>query len=332
MAGVLDAIDSQVGRIFGEAVQIRRGQRPVLHAPQHAGGRAYLRHGPVRGRRAEAAGAVIGEHRRQRAGDLPRRAVAPVVFRGHQSFGNRPCRDPARELACVVREQAFLGPGVEEVGHVAAGLDLRRVFAQEAGEQGGVRGVEDNQPIDGFGVGGRRRPGHDAAPVVADEDHAFVAQGAHRPRRVAHKAVQPVGGEARGLVGQVVAAHVRRRGAPARPEFLRDEAQLAPPRIPELREPVEKQHEPPVGAARLRRRFDDMQAHVARVDIAVVKQRVAQRGGGGRRGGAGRGVGHGGGSRRKGRQWGGSCRMDAGPARANAPGAIVSFPFRARRL
>src|SRR6266478_5114808 len=89
-------------------------------------------------------------------------------------------------------------------------------------------------------MGGGEGPGHEATPVVTDEDE-FFAGGEMNSKRanVLDQNVEAILSDLRGLVGEIEPAHVQRDGM----VIAAERGQLILPGIPKLREAVQKQDE-----------------------------------------------------------------------------------------
>jgi hypothetical protein len=88
----------------------------------------------------------------------------------------------------------------------------------------------------------RGRPADVPSPAVPDDDRVALAERLDHSRDVAGEGERVV--PAWGLVRPAVPAQVHRRGTKA---GLGEERQLVAPRPPELREPVQQQHQRGVG-------------------------------------------------------------------------------------
>ncbi len=157
----------------------------------------------------------------------------------------RPGREQMPDPAGVVGQQPPLRQhGQLEAERIAHGPRMGKGRRQHRGPQPQrVRHGDDREPPDDLRVVGRHGPGDQAAPVVPDDDGIGLAERAHQPGRVGCGCDQVIA--ARRLVACAVAAQVRSDNPVA---GLAQRCQLAAPRPPELREPVQQQHQRPVAA------------------------------------------------------------------------------------
>ena len=251
------------------ALQQLPAEGEVVLAPDHQ--RRDLDPLPQRGdrvgRRARPGqGPVVVDHRGHRPGahrsvavdaqDVGREAGALGRGRGDR-LGGQP--------AAAGGEQPFGKPRHLERGDVPRAQPLPP--AGEPVEQaGGMRHVEDDQPLDAPRMPEGGVPGDGAAPVVADQHRPSYPGGVDEARDVVDQVGQRIvlhGGRAR---RPAVTAKVRRPGPVAEPGEQRE---LVAPREGQLREAVQAEGQTPAGPARVDLEGQPVGRHLACLDAAT---------------------------------------------------------------
>lgn len=148
------------------------------------------------------------------------------------------------DLVCqdvkTVGRQYLVGLSASENFHIRAGLLLGGIGGQETSENGGMRGVDDDQFRECVRVRDSEGPGHEAAPVMAYEDELLAAREMIREgANVFDQDVEPILTHIVGLIGKIEAAHIEPDGMVVFAKL----GELVPPRVPEFREAVQKQDE-----------------------------------------------------------------------------------------
>ena len=145
-----------------------------------------------------------------RAPSRPQRSVRTRALLGRERPGRGVVEDEGAQVGQVVRGEPGLGHAGElEQQHVPALGALARVLHAQAGRHGRLRGVQDRQRADALGHPPGDPPGEAAAPVVAHQVHALVAEGVDEPHDVADQLGRGVVLDRRRPVRAAVAAQVR---------------------------------------------------------------------------------------------------------------------------
>ncbi len=131
--------------------------------------------------------------------------------------------------------------------------------------RGHRRNLHGDEFPDVFGMHLRHSPGHTRAPIMPDDCRLLFSKMTDQPQHIVHQQIYLVIFDARGLVAQVVPAHVRRNDRVA----FAERHQLMSPRIPELRKTVQQDDEPLAAAT-----LGVMQAHAADLRVAVPNGRI----------------------------------------------------------
>jgi hypothetical protein len=123
-----------------------------------------------------------------------------------------------------------------------------------------VRRIEDHQAVDPVPELAGYSPGHDASPVVPDQNEPAHVQGVGEPGDVFCKHFRAIGPYALRLVAQIVAAHIGRDHTETGGGQRTD---LVSPCPPELGKAVEQENR---GSAFIAR-FHDVQPHVSNAHV-----------------------------------------------------------------
>jgi hypothetical protein len=109
----------------------------------------------------------------------------------------------------VVGTQHHLGqPGKLEEAHIGAAQRLQRMREHVDGQARGMRRVEDRQAVDALGRARGQVPCHHAAPVVANDREALMAETTAEFAHVVGQRVERIGmhpcrlGRRRGRAGR----------------------------------------------------------------------------------------------------------------------------------
>ena len=146
---------------------------------------------------------------------------------------------------------------------------------------GRMRRIQDDERVQRTQPAGRKKPGQQAAPVVADQHRRFCRRGIDDRRDVLEEPVDCVRGGASGTTGAPVAALVRCPSAVAQ---RGQHGQLSVPAGCVRRKPVQAQGKPITDAAleRLERQSvgRDLPLHQLHYRAPILAGRVAARPGG----------------------------------------------------
>jgi hypothetical protein len=120
--------------------------------------------------------------------------------------------------------------------------------------------VEDCEPLDDLAVVHRRKPGHNSTPVVTSQEGSLATALDDQIADIPRQGINVVGRHARGLRGEVVAAHIWCDDPKA---GLGKGGDLVAPAVPELRKAVQEDDQGSLA------RFDVMQPHLVKVGVAL---------------------------------------------------------------
>ena len=130
---------------------------------------------------------------------------------GGEGAGPRGAAKGAAQAPKAPGAQAQLGQVRQlEIGNIPALQRLPRMGPRISPQGSGMRRVQDRGPRDPLGVAAREVPGDHAAPIMPDHGEPPVPERIGHAEHVIRKRVEPVGGDAGGLVREVVAALVGR--------------------------------------------------------------------------------------------------------------------------
>jgi hypothetical protein len=198
------------------------------------------------------------------AGDARAQKGGPVGLdvRGREDAGpaGRALQGGRDRRGTVASQEHLRHAGRLEEEHVAALQELRRMAREVARIGSRVRGVHRAERAHRRRLAPCRLPGDDAAPIVPDDVGPLLAQRADQRDDIGDERLDAIA--AARLVGEVVAAHVRRDGAVARSGERR---QLEAPGVPELGEAVQEQHDRPFAL------LDQVEADAVRLDPAMAR-------------------------------------------------------------
>jgi hypothetical protein len=120
--------------------------------------------------------------------------------------------------------------------------------------------VEDCEPLDDLAVVHRRKPGHNSTPVMTSQEGSLATALDDQIADIPRQEINVVGRHARGLRGEVVAAHIWCDDPKA---SLGKGGDLVAPAVPELRKAMQQDDQGSLTC------FDVMQSHLVKVGIAL---------------------------------------------------------------
>jgi len=157
-------------------------------------------------------------------------------------------------------DSRFRKPGDLKEKNIEALQELAQTGSQTLPEDGRVRHIQDDQPIQALRIGTCDTPADSTAPIVPDNRGTIAPGRIDQSDNIRRKEIDPIGADPCRLVARIIAPLVR---SPDTVSQSGQKLDLVAPAIPELRKAVQQNHKRPLRRTSLY----NMQVHTVRRNL-----------------------------------------------------------------